>query len=219
MTLKNCLTGIVECLEKKCQDPEMQPGSKGNFHIRLRKVLPGFCQKFWSNFDSNFPNDDIVHTAESDVPDVSQNFFSTEYSSYWDFPSISEIIRIFPEYLWQADPPGTLSKLWHSYPGANSNQLPNNKNLFWKVLNQSIRELAVVGGVGVKLLPFSFDLCQPQYFFRRRNMKGQIYTLATFNCQEVIRRSDFVDNLKLSGNFWELQYLTILQHVFHTSYL
>ena len=56
-------------------------------------------------------------------------------TSYWDFPSISEIIRIFPEYLWHADPPGTLSKLWHSYPGANSNQLANKENLFWKVLN------------------------------------------------------------------------------------
>ena len=42
----------------------------------------------------------------------------------------------------------------------------------------------VGGGGGLKLLPFSFDLCQPQYFLRRRNMKGQIYTwlaLATFN--------------------------------------
>ena len=117
------------------QNPVMQPGSKEISISRLRKVLPGFCQKFWSNFESNFPNDDIVHRAQSDVPDVSQNFFSTKYSSYWDFPSISEIIRIFPEYLWHADPPGTLSKLWHSYPGANSNQLANKENLFWKVLN------------------------------------------------------------------------------------
>ena len=43
-----------------------------------------FCRKFWSNFDSNFPNDDIVHRAQSDVPDVSRNFF-TEYPSYPGF--------------------------------------------------------------------------------------------------------------------------------------
>ena len=108
----------------------MQSASKGNFdfpYLESAESPAPILPKVWSNFDSNFPNDDIVHTAQSDVPDVSRNFF-TKYSSYWDFHSISEIIRIFPEYLWYADPPGTLSKLCHSYPGANSK--PNKENLF-----------------------------------------------------------------------------------------
>ena len=127
---KTFQTGIVRCLKRNNFSRSYDAASfKGKFPYLESAESPAapILPKVWSNFDSNFPNDDIVHTAQSDVPDVSRNFF-TKYSSYWDFHSISEIIRIFPEYLWYADPPGTLSKLCHSYPGANSK--PNKENLF-----------------------------------------------------------------------------------------
>ena len=145
---------------------------------RLRKLLPGFCQKFWSNFHSNFPNDDIVHRAQSEVPDVSQNFF-TKYSSHilgfllhiWDYQNISWIFMT-------CGSPGHPEQIvaflsWSKFKSAAKQGKSHFSEYCW------IQALTRVGGGvgGVKLLPFSFDLCQPQYFLRRRNMKGQIYTL------------------------------------------
>ena len=127
---------------------------------RLRKVLPGFCRKFWSNFDSNFPNDDIVHGAQSDVPDVSENFF-LQIFFILGFPHLrlSEyFLNIYDKRIPQA-------------PSANCGIL-----ILEQIQTRKISFYRVGGGGGVKLLPFSFDLCQPQYFLRRRNMKGQIYT-------------------------------------------
>ena len=61
-----------------------------------------FCRKFWSNFDSNFPNDDIVHNR---MFQMSRETFSQNIPHIPDFSSsISQIIRIFPEYLWHVSP-------------------------------------------------------------------------------------------------------------------
>ena len=149
---------------------------KGKFpYLDCGKSCPRFCQKFWSNFDSNFPNDDIVHRAQSDVPDVSQNFFLLHRIfiilgfpclHIWDYQNISWIFMT-------CGSPGHPEQIvaflsWSKFKSAAK------QGKFWK--SAELKHWRVGGFGGVKLLPFSFDLCQPQYFLRRRNMKGQIYT-------------------------------------------
>ena len=84
-----------------------------------------------------------------------------------------------------------------------------------QIQTRKISFYRVGGGGGVKLLPFSFDLCQPQYFLRRRNMKGQIYTwlaLPTFNW----KRSD-LQKWFLETNMCDILLMNILP-CFHPRY-
>ena len=156
---------------------------------RLRKVL--FCRKFWSNFDSNFPNDDIVHNR---MFQMSRETFSQNIPHIPDFSSsISQIIRIFPEYLWHVSPGHpeqivaflskskfkSASKLfgkdtnWRSDRG-RWKSIPSQFFLIY-FLNFTFFGILRIGESMVveKLLPFSFDLCQPQYFSRRRTSKAK----------------------------------------------
>ena len=65
----------------------MQPGSKGNFHIETAENPGWFLTKVLSNFDSNFPNDDIVHSrAHSGGPDVSRKTFPSQIRLILGFP-------------------------------------------------------------------------------------------------------------------------------------
>ena len=69
----------------------MQPGSKGNFHIETAEnsgwLLTKVFIKLLSNFDSNFPNDDIVHSrAHSGGPDVSRKTFPSQIRLILGFP-------------------------------------------------------------------------------------------------------------------------------------
>ena len=133
---------------------------------------------------------------------MSRETFSQNIPHIPDFSSsISQIIRIFPEYLWYVSP-GHPEQIVAFLSKSKFKSTSKQRKTFWKRYkfeiwwwqveiyclsvfliffkyfflnftfpfgNLRIGESMVVE----KLLPFSFDLCQPQYFSRRRTSKAK----------------------------------------------
>ena len=113
-----------------------------------------------------------------------KTFFSTKYSSYWDFPSISEIIRIFPEYLWHGSPgrpEQIVAFLSRSKSDGESRKIVRSFKLehYWRLKAQRRGK------------PFSFDLCQPRYFLRQPSISMLLCSgVNTFHLRVSGRRGE-----------------------------